>query len=273
MSWNPVTGCHNGCDYCYARVNARRFDTHKTDQLVKHEVDGHIAYEATAKCSPYPAGFLPTLYRHRLDEPLTRRKPARIFTVSMGDLWSPGVPTDWVDDVVAVALNAPWHRFYFLTKRPDRLREWRKRTTYDLTGLGSHLWFGVSITGPADRWRLGELAVTDLPHRWLSYEPYQSYLNLRGYREVDRTGGVEWVVLGGLTGRKPAGVPPETLDKIVLDVLDDREADDDVPIWVKTNVHEGALGMNPFMMIRRAEGHLRVYPVKRQARDGLGEGE
>ena len=24
-SWNPVTGCKHGCEYCYARGIARRF--------------------------------------------------------------------------------------------------------------------------------------------------------------------------------------------------------------------------------------------------------
>ena len=25
MSWNPVTGCRKGCEYCYAARTARRF--------------------------------------------------------------------------------------------------------------------------------------------------------------------------------------------------------------------------------------------------------
>lgn len=35
MTWNPVTGCKHGCEYCYARRIARRFggasETHNNE--------------------------------------------------------------------------------------------------------------------------------------------------------------------------------------------------------------------------------------------------
>ena len=40
-SWNPVTGCLHGCEYCYARSIAKRFGSHQMpifrDYPILHE--------------------------------------------------------------------------------------------------------------------------------------------------------------------------------------------------------------------------------------------
>lgn len=32
MSWNPITGCKHGCEYCYARRMAERFGGYDDDK-------------------------------------------------------------------------------------------------------------------------------------------------------------------------------------------------------------------------------------------------
>ena len=70
-TWNPVTGCIHGCEYCYARGIANRFGSFET-------IDGEnikvINTSSTINCvevkekagSPYPEKFTPTFHRHRL---------------------------------------------------------------------------------------------------------------------------------------------------------------------------------------------------------------
>ena len=82
-TWNPVTGCLNGCEYCYARRTAKRFGTlHKGPQPEDEgltfvpddperfwELDEPMRNEA-GKIEPYPANFYPTLHRYRMGEPV-----------------------------------------------------------------------------------------------------------------------------------------------------------------------------------------------------------
>lgn len=65
-TWNPVTGCLHGCEYCYARGIANRFGFLKDDGKL-HELnkpctrdyyeDGEIVREDVKQ--PYPNGLLP----------------------------------------------------------------------------------------------------------------------------------------------------------------------------------------------------------------------
>ena len=80
-TWNPVTGCLHGCEYCYARKIAERFGSNQmpifADYPVLHEpvrCTDTYAYMrdagiSTGKIQPYPFDFLPTFHRYKLDEP------------------------------------------------------------------------------------------------------------------------------------------------------------------------------------------------------------
>jgi protein gp37 len=112
-TWNPVTGCTKvspGCAHCYAEGVADRF-------------------WATQYVNPWPmaASSRPRqftdVYCHedRLLEPLSWRKPARVFVNSMSDLFHEDVPDAFIDKVFAVMALAPRHTFQILTKRPERM--------------------------------------------------------------------------------------------------------------------------------------------------------
>jgi protein gp37 len=97
--FNPVTGCTKvsaGCKNCYAeRIFPR----------------GHTGSFSEVLC-----------HLERLDQPLHWRKPRRIFVCSMGDLFHPDVPEEFIDQVFAVMALCPQHTFQVLTKRPERMR-------------------------------------------------------------------------------------------------------------------------------------------------------
>lgn len=168
-TWNPVTGCRNGCPWCYAARIARRFPQR------------------------YPRGFAPTFWPERLEEPRRVRRPARIFVCSMGELFADWVPSDWQRAVLDVARACPWHRFIFLTKSPRNLI--RQNPWPD------NAWVGASATDQ----RMASEAVSALrdvqaPVRFVSFEP------LLGPIDADLS-GLDWVIIGALTG--PAARQPE----------------------------------------------------------------
>lgn len=76
-TWNPVTGCLHGCEYCYARGIAKRFSGGGEDWtddklfVLNEKVYG----EESEKACPYPYGFLPTLHRYRLIGLSSAQKP------------------------------------------------------------------------------------------------------------------------------------------------------------------------------------------------------
>jgi hypothetical protein len=104
-TWNPVRGCTKvspGCAHCYAETFAERF----------RGVKGH----------PYEQGFDLRLVPEKLNEPLSWRKPRRVFVNSMSDLFQDGVPDEYIDRVFAVMALTPQHTYQVLTKRAERMR-------------------------------------------------------------------------------------------------------------------------------------------------------
>src|SRR5207248_6843636 len=111
----PVTGCTEvspGCDHCYARAFAERW----------RGIPGH----------PYERGFDITLRPQRLAQPLSWRKPRRVFVNSMSDLFHDSVPDWYIAAVFATMARAHRHTFQILTKRHGRMRALLTGDLYDL---------------------------------------------------------------------------------------------------------------------------------------------
>lgn len=101
-TWNPVTGCTKvspGCAHCYIdttpafRIAGRKFVNGTTD----------IRFHA-----------------QRLPQPLSWRRPRRIFVNSLSDLFHEAIPDAFIARVYGVMVAAYWHEFQVLTKRPER---------------------------------------------------------------------------------------------------------------------------------------------------------
>lgn len=115
-TWNPVVGCSPvsaGCDNCYAQRMAHRLRRNPaTPQFAGLTgPDGRWLGQAR-------------LAQGHLNDPLTWRKPRRIFVCSMGDLFHESLDKVFVDNVVARVVMAPRHQYLLLTKRPERMRDY-----------------------------------------------------------------------------------------------------------------------------------------------------
>ena len=101
-TWNPVVGCSRvspGCDHCYAATMARRLRAMGRPEY--QEAHNGRDWTGRAVCVP-----------ERLDEPLRWRKPRKVFVCSMGDLFHPTVPDEYIDRVWARMILARRHTFH-----------------------------------------------------------------------------------------------------------------------------------------------------------------
>lgn len=184
-TWNPVTGCtkvSQGCDNCYAERFAERF----------RGVVGH----------PYESGFDLQFRDERLSQPLTWRRPRKIFVNSMSDLFHKEVPWKFVDRVFSTMESADWHVFQVLTKRSSLMRDYLIQR-YGSTSIPSHIWCGVSVEDNSALVRVRHLQRAPGGIKFLSLEP------LLGPLGVIDLEGISWVIAGGESGPGARPMLPE----------------------------------------------------------------
>ncbi|AEE97620.1 DUF5131 family protein [Mahella australiensis] len=249
-TWNPVTGCLNGCEYCYAKKIVQRFQgwtdddgwthydvlLHKDEPIRVLDHPLYVAYENTKgkfPQAPYPFGFKPTFYRYRLNEPKQVKHPAKIFVCSMADLFGDWVPAEWINEVIEVAKECPQHTFMFLTKNPGRYFEFE---------FPENCWLGASTgdkpddktsTNPDGTFIVSNVhSVADimrfLPRSFISFEP------LRCDAAADLSlDCISWVIIGAQTG--PGAILPKK--EWIQDIIDVAR-EDGVPVFMKNNLKE-----------------------------------
>ena len=184
-TWNPTTGCTKispGCKNCYALTFAERF----------RGVPGH----------PYEQGFDLWLWPSRLKLPLTWKTPKRIFVNSMSYFFHERIPDTFINMVFETMLKATWHEFQVLTKRPERMASYLATRAHRFGHLGRrapHIWLGASVESQKYAYRATIVALLPAAVRFLSCEPLLGPLDLRGALRGD---GVNWVIVGGESGRR-----------------------------------------------------------------------
>lgn len=116
-TWNPVRGCmkvSEGCRNCFAMGFAARFSgPGQPYEGLALRKNGKPAWTGEVR-------FVP----EKLAEPLSWRKPRRIFVNSMSDLFHESLTNDQIAAVFGVMAACPQHTFQVLTKRPERMRGW-----------------------------------------------------------------------------------------------------------------------------------------------------
>lgn len=224
-TWNPVTGCLHGCEYCYARGYTRRFGKNLPDlsdfasrNKGMHLLDNRIDF------APYPYGFEPTFHAYRLNDYMGK-KGRNIFVCSMADLFGKWVPDRWIIDVMNVCIKNPDNNYLFLTKNPGRYKE------YYIPRDFATLWFGTTVTGKSEISRVYEMA--GLRNKFVSVEPLLEDLELRRFSRFFLC--VDWVIIGSETGRRKNKVAPER--KWIEDIVNEcRKAN--IPVFMKSSLAE-----------------------------------
>lgn len=195
-TWNPVTGCQHGCEYCYARGIANRFGFHVSEPDINERVLFEMPVSAGKKV-PYPFDFQPTLHRYRLNE-YQNRKGRNIFVCSMADLFGEWVPDSWIEEVFEACAKAPQHNYLFLTKNVQRYCEVG-------VPMEENMWYGTSITRESEVHLFNSLPA--FCNTFVSMEPILEDLKPQENNVLFRQ--VNWVIIGSETGNRKDKVVPK----------------------------------------------------------------
>ena len=186
LTWNPTTGCNKvsqGCKFCYAEVMARRL---KAMGLEK-----------------YRNGFELTLHEDALKIPYTWKQSKIVFVNSMSDLFHKDIPLEFIQRVFKVMNDNPQHVFQVLTKRADVLLKYHKELEWT-----HNIWMGVSVEDAKSLSRINLLrrnrAKVNLP----PCEPLIGPLTDLNLKKIN------WVIVGGESGRRPRPMKPEWVFEI-----------------------------------------------------------
>lgn len=191
-TWNPMTGCTKlsaGCDHCYAHTVAQ---TKTRDTYLRQ-----LPVRDTAKNRADP--FAPRFWESRLDQPRRWREPRRIFVNSMSDVFHAHFSLDQIRRVFEVMIEADWHQYQVLTKRPERAVRLASELPW-----APHIWIGTSIENMEVAHRADSLrAIGQAAVRFISAEPLLGPLD-----ELDLN-AIHWVIGGGESGVGFRPVQPE----------------------------------------------------------------
>lgn len=229
-TWNPIamrcTQISPGCEHCWHLAMAKRLAGNP-----------RIVVEFR---NAYGGAIDPVLIHTEVEAPLHLKKPARIGTQFMGDIFHEDVTKGFIDAVWSTMAEARHHIFMILTKRPKRLLAFMKdRSIKGWKADWNNIWLGVTVCNqPEADEKIPILLQIPAAHRWVSYEPglgsvdltpwiYEGHREAAGFRK-----SLDWVVCGGLSlpGGKVQPPKKEWVDSLIAQC--DAAG---VPLFIKPN--------------------------------------
>ncbi len=206
FSWNPIKGlCPVDCklpdgkSYCYGKAIYNRFDW-------LQEGIGEIGY----------------LAEWELEQPIKRKKPAKIFVCSTYELFHS--PDKFArDEVFKIIEKCPQHTFQILTKFPQNIDR----------PMPDNVWLGVTVTkADEENWRrIYRLEQAKAKLKFISFEPLLGLLNQSFISNAEI---FNWFIFGRLTGHGKEYDP----DKRWIEPAIDYFRGYNKPVFLKNNLKE-----------------------------------
>lgn len=207
-SANPVKGlCPMHCkdldgdEYCYAAGPTGIYKRFKWDETIR--------YDGGAWHTPID---------------IDKATPGRIFVCSTIELFHPEVTEYMRECCFKMVKLHPQHTFIFLTKRPWELRKYNP--------WPSNCWVGASaVDYPMLTTAETHLQLVDAKVKFISFEPLLRSVKHRDDWLYLHDAGINWIIIGGRTGRKKSH-PPEGWIKEIEDAADKAG----IPVFEKPNL-------------------------------------
>jgi protein gp37 len=178
FSFNPIVGCRNNCEYCWARKFNDRYFKNNDFYIPKF-----IEERLNEKVPGLPKE------RNEIAKIISPDKPV-IFVVDMGDIFSEGVESIWQSIIFGYIKSHPEANFLLLSKRPASFLFW--------THLPKNTFVGTSLDFAYNGKRL-------IPIKQMGQLGYKTFVNIEPLMSRMDTvdfSGIDFVIVGALTGRK-----------------------------------------------------------------------
>jgi len=229
LTWNPVWGCNNHCEYCYARGIAKRFAEfiaeYEIDEIYGGSIDGNSLISFYNEKKENIEDFIPTFLHSQFKKKFPK-KPQRIFIGSMSEIyyWKP----EWIERVIEKIMEYPQHIFQFLTKFPNIYTKWE---------FPRNCWLGVTITkrydfdnGTYDFIFPNNSENNRNNIKYISFEPLLSeILDLEILKYID------WVIIGAETGNRKGKIIPK--EEWIIEICNYCR-EEGIPIYLKDSIYK-----------------------------------
>jgi protein gp37 len=222
MTFNPVWGCLNHCEYCYARKIAKRF----WKQI--------LIIECGYYCNQRPSwtwheqyysdllfNFKPAFLYSQFNKDFPK-KPQRIFVGSMSEIanWK----EEWMERVLEKIRQYPQHIFQFLTQYPD--------IYYGRYKFPINCWLGATITRPLNTKPMGystekAFNMNKDNLKFISFEPL--------LERIEPKFKVDWVIIGAETGNRKDKVIPK---KEWIEAIVNYCKEINIPVYLKDSLKD-----------------------------------
>ena len=229
-TWNPITGCLNGCPYCYARklANTRLKERYLANTQTTKEVHGIVSRQEFHHGLKDP--FYPRFWEDRLYHPFDC-KAKGIFVCDMSDLFGIGIPEEWTKTVMHLCRLHDENRYYLLTKQPQNLIKF--------SPFPDNCWVGQTLTAADDYVylynKMEHFKNIEAKVKFISFEPLLGRVDLPNIPMLLKAFylyGVNWVIIGAQT--KPYKPPKIEWVREIVDAC--RQAG--VPYFLKNNLRK-----------------------------------
>jgi len=202
-TWNPITGCLNGCPYCYARklANGRLRERYLANSNVADISNRLRDPNSSLWDKVITDPFYPRFWEERLSDPYSYGRNFSdsgykmhhhkgIFVCDMGELFGDWVPIEWQEKIFGVIKTCPQHRFYLLTKQPQNLIKF--------SPFPENCWVGVTATDYEQYWNaIQGLCRIDAKVKYISFEPLLRPIPIM--LEPFRIRAINWSIIGAQT--------------------------------------------------------------------------
>ena len=218
-TWNPVWGCLNNCEYCYARKIAKfRYGviTEKEYRYThKYLINSHIEWKVLENRLK---GFKPTFLHSHFNKKFPK-KPQRIFVGSMSEIyyWE----DKWLEKVLEKVKLYPQHTFQFLTKYPQVY------LNYDFP---KNCWLGTTVTTNIDAKYLSIFHNIGAVKGNIYYYSIEPFLDKIDSKLLE---GIDWVIIGAETGNRKGKVIP-SLEWVAN--IANYCSENNIPVYIKDSI-------------------------------------